>query len=323
MDQNTKTEATVPGAKTPPTISRAQYRQNKDKLIEYERDNCNRISVIPCSGNQGWYEIAENSALIYSYAVCQEIGIDKPIRGDEDSFYKQYTLGRIRLKNLNEIRANLERAEFKYNVIERNHCIVFRLERRFTHAEMQSMLERELARQQDLNSIIKVTVMEPELHQLLSHTSTRIHQICPKLEKHTASVNGQRMMELVDIAIVDYYEMCKSGRKATVRDWVEIDKKLSRLQCELQLICEVKLYPREKVTDIGGMIDKMRKMLISIIRKTKMEEQENARPKVKNEKAATKTETKAAAQQLAPTARSQGVEKGAPAPSPRTTPPQG
>lgn len=258
-----------------PVITRPEYRRNKEKLREYERKNCNRISAIPCSGKDGWYEIAENSALIYSYVVCEKLGLMKPIHGDEDSFYLQYELGRIRMRGVSEIERNLEQAGMKYQKVEKNYCVVYVLKQGFTQTEMAELRDRELRRQHELNSIVKVTTMEPELHQVISHLSVRIHQICPKMEKHAAAANGKRMMELIDGILVDYYEICKTHRRATVEDWRDMRRRLDRLLCELQLICEVKLYSREKLNDVGNMLEKAQRLLTNIINKEKKEIRQN------------------------------------------------
>lgn len=70
-------------------FDRKTYRVLKRDLIGVEEENTGEIIMQKCAGKGDWFEIADNSALIYYYYVCQVLKV-KNLRFEDDynSFYE-------------------------------------------------------------------------------------------------------------------------------------------------------------------------------------------------------------------------------------------
>ena len=112
---------------TPPLITTQYYRKLKRALIEREPANFDKINIIPCNGQQGWYEIAEHSALIYYYKVCAKLNLTAQIHADTHSRYDKYNIGYIRCKGVNYVRDRLREAGLYHSEIVKDHVYIFKL----------------------------------------------------------------------------------------------------------------------------------------------------------------------------------------------------
>ena len=87
-------------------VTSKEFRRNKRRLITMERDNYDRIIMLPRAGEKGvdknWYEIAEHSALIYYYEVCEPLGESVNFTNDVDSYYDRYEIGLVCMNGSNK-----------------------------------------------------------------------------------------------------------------------------------------------------------------------------------------------------------------------------
>ena len=164
--------------KSPVMITRQEHDKLRRRAVAFERENRRFILLIPCDGGKGWYEMGDNSALLYKYEICDKIGVDALIKDDYDTFFNQFDIGRIRTQHIETIRNNLKRAKMYRKETERDHCVIFDLAKVYTEKEIETILEIEKRRQAQLNEIVKVKVIDPVIMTKMIELSARLHRLC-------------------------------------------------------------------------------------------------------------------------------------------------
>lgn len=242
--------------------------------------------MIPCDGEMGWCEMSEHSALIYKYMVCLPLGVPVTMTDDLDSFYIQYEVGRIRTRGFDVVRRRLKSAGLYKNETEKDRCIIFRLNRRYSEKELTKMREEEEMRQAAMNSIVKVNFSDPVLYQKLIEVATRLHRICyRKMDKLSSATNGARIVEIIDKMILRYYEMTetKSSAEEKMLEWEKMRRDTQRLLIELQIVSGLKLWTKEICAKVGESVLEIRKRIDNNIKheKVRMKEQQDKLKEIK------------------------------------------
>ena len=252
-------------------IERKEYDKLKRRAIKFEATNQQYILVIPCDGEMGWCEMSEHSALIYKYMVCLPLGVPVTMTDDYDSFYIQYDIGRIRTRGFEVVRNRLKKVGLYKDEQLKDKCMVFRLKNRLTGREVEKLEQEEAARQLAVNSIVKVTFVDPALYQKLVEVATRLHRVCyRRMDKLSSATNGERMVKLIDETIRIYYKMAECGKnrpKDLLPYWEEMRQMLHKLLIELQIVAGLKLWTRENCVKIGESIMEMQNKVDRQIRR--------------------------------------------------------
>lgn len=239
-------------------IERKEYDRLKRKAIKFEEKNRQYILVVPCDGEMGWCEMSEHSALIYKYMVCLPLGVPVTMTDDYDSFYIQYEIGRIRTRGFDVVRNRLKKIGLYKDEQLKDRCMIFRLKQNLTEKEIVRMRDEETMRQLAVNSIVKVTFLDPALYQKLIEVATRLHRVCyRRMDKLSSATNGERMVRLMDDTIRMYYEMAESGKNKPedlLRYWQRMRQLVHDLLIELQIVAGLKLWTRENCIKIGESV---------------------------------------------------------------------
>lgn len=271
-----ETEAKTPKtAKSPEKvyekIERRMYDRLKRRAIKFEKDNRRYILVIPCDGNRGWYEMGERSALLYKYEVCDKIGVDASLKDDYDSFYIQYDIGRIRTQGVEAVRERLKRAKLYKREQTRDKCVIFELDKTYTDDEIEALHEEEKRRQEELNNIVHVKILDPVLLNKMLEVSGRLHSVClRKMDKLSRDTNGRRIVELCDQMLGQYYLMSSSqdaSPKTVLVMWQTLRDYVHRLLIELQIIVGLRIWKRTQCIKIGEMIYELEERIDAHVRK--------------------------------------------------------
>ena len=158
-------------------VERKEYDRLKRKAIKFEEKNRQYILVVPCDGEMGWCEMSEHSALIYKYMVCLPLGVPVTMTDDYDGFYIQYEIGRIRTRGFDVVRNRLKKIGLYKDERLKDRCMIFRLKQNLTEKEIVRMKEEETTRRLAVNSIVKVTFLDPALYQKMIELATRLHRV--------------------------------------------------------------------------------------------------------------------------------------------------
>lgn len=222
-------------------LERKEYRALKRDLIGIEEENVSEIILQKCAGKGDWFEIAEHSALIYYYYVCQVLKV-KNVRfeDDYDSFYEQYKIGRIRTRGISTVRERLTTVDLYGGEHIINNRAVFVLKKPLTKDKLKQLKQKETKRRINLNRTVEVVHSDPLFYRNLSEVMKRFHKICSsKLDKISSQTNGARIVALTDGIMADYLHSTDLAAKdldRRIEDWKKIRSKLYRLKYEIQII---------------------------------------------------------------------------------------
>ena len=256
-------------------VTRREYEGYKRRTVNFERSNRRFIVVLPCDGNQGWYEVGERSALFYKYIVCDKLGLDASLKSDFESFYNQFEIGRVRMRGVEVVRERLKRAEMYKDEEARDKCVIFEMNRTLDETEIEELLEREARRQAELNSIVKVKMSDPMLLTKMLEVSNRLHVVCQKrMDKISRDTNGVRIVAACDKMIMAYYRMSEAedtSAEAKLEMWLELRRYVHELLIELQIIVGLGIWKRSKCVKIGEMVCELEDRLDTHIRKATQE----------------------------------------------------
>ena len=256
-------------------LDRNTYRSLKRDLIGIEEENTGEIILQKCSGKGDWFEIADHSALIYYYYVCQPLKI-KHVRfeADYDSFFEQYKIGRIRLRGTEGIRERIEKAGIYGGEHVINGRLIFMLKHPLTKDKMKLFRQREMKRRMNLNKTVEIKHADPLFYRNLAEMMKWLHQVCSsKMSKLASQTNGARMVTLVDNIMVKYLhstDLAEDNWFARRDDWVEIRKMIYQLKYEIQVVEIAKMWSPEVCLRVFEQNDELLKLananLIKIVK---------------------------------------------------------
>lgn len=262
-------------------LKRDAYRAMKRDLIGMEEENVGEIVLQKCSGEGDYFEIAEHSALIYYYYVVRALKI-KGVRfeADCDSFFEQYKIGRIRVRNVSGVRERIKRVGMYGGEHVMMGRIVFMLKKSLTKEQLKALKRKESKRRLDLNKTVEIEHAAPLFYRNLAEMIRNLHVICSsKLNKLASQTNGVRMVTLVDDTMSKYLHSTDlpEGRWEERReDWAQIRRNLYKLKYEIQIIDIAKLWAPEICLDKFEQNDELIKLanmnLIKIMGKIKKNE---------------------------------------------------
>ncbi len=204
------------------TVTIQQYRINKRILKNLEANNHDQIIVMPCDGEKGWCDIAENSALIYYYEVRMKLNGKNKFFADNKSYYDQYEIGYMRTKGVDSVRKSLKELNLLESEFVKDEFFhIFQLKHKFSTEHLNKLRKREFRRRLENSLPVETSHLDPELWQNLATASTRLHQLCThRLDHLSSNTNGARIIALIDSALGDYHRLVTIPEKniAKARD---------------------------------------------------------------------------------------------------------
>ena len=241
-----------------------------------EEENCDKIIMIPCGGNNGWYEIAENSALIYYYRVCETLKLKVNFGPDTDSFYSPYEIGRIRVRSPEAVKKRIQNAGYLKGHAIKNYCHIFTLDVKLKKEDLAWLKAKEFSRREENLGLVKINYGDPTLHHDMVEVSARLHKLCSSnLDRISGQTNGFRIVEMIDGMILRYYRMC-DGKESTFDDvtWQLFLDETNELLYEIELLSEVKLWSYETCVGIVKTLLRMKKKFENAIKVAEKREEE-------------------------------------------------
>ncbi len=270
-------------------VSRSEYDAFKRRALRFEALNKKFILAIPCSGEQDWCEMGDNSALIYKYLVCEKIGAHISINDDFDSYYNQFEVGRVRSRGYDLIRSRVKHAGLYKDEQIKDRCLMIELTRPVSEKVLKHLRTIEMEYQEGLNEIVPTRPIDPVLYQKMLEVATRLHRLALRqLDRLSGETNGIRMIETMDMMIADYHTFSNNIRgmtnKKILEEWTAMRDKTQSLIVELQIIASLKLWKRDICLSVGqGLVEIKQRLEARIARletkvekKTKKKKEENA-----------------------------------------------
>ncbi|MBR2543462.1 hypothetical protein IKF03_02615 [Candidatus Saccharibacteria bacterium] len=187
--------------------------------------------------------MAENSALIYYYHILEALKIKVNFESDQDSYYNPYEIGRIRLRNLDNLAERIKRARYFKKHQIKNHCHIFTLNKTFSPEEIAELKTAEENRREKTKAILKINFSDPTLYYFLIVASKELHKNCgAKLDKLSSQQNGARIVNLIDGIILKYYQKSQTKTKPGKDFWEEILADTNQIIYEINLLTETGLW---------------------------------------------------------------------------------
>ena len=229
-------------------ITQKQYRSIKRNLKEMEKTNYDSIIIIPCSGDKGWHEFAERSALFYYYDVGEKLKLKHHFFADTMSYYDQYEIGYMRTLSIDAIRTNLKRAKLYKAEETKSFFTIFKLNKVYTAEDVKVLEKMEHERRLKNLTVEEAVNLDPELHQILVSLAVRLHRLCNgNLDKLSASTRGAEIVNLIDNILIEYHQITMMKHLPKTK----IIEKLTAMRKEIyQLIFLVKVLGEAKLWDL-------------------------------------------------------------------------
>ncbi len=230
-------------------VSIKEYRRLKSLVKAMEATNYDQIIVVTCDGKEGWRDLAEHSALIYYYAVCERLGVNNNSKfmSDANSFYTKYDIGYMRTKGLDAVRKNLLKLGlYESERAENEYIHIFKLRRTFTPAEIEDFYRRETERRLKNSLPVDSEVIDPCLWHNIAQFATTLHNKANNnLDKLTSSVNGKRIIELADNLLKNYLSasaIAKNHDQQALKYLKTMRSDLRALTLEIKIISAIKQW---------------------------------------------------------------------------------
>lgn len=241
-----------------PIISNRRYNKNKQKLIEFEQNNHRYIILIPCSGNQNWYELSENSALIFYSEICLKQHHQTKFHIDCETKGPKYQIGYIRSLGYDAIKVRLEKANMYRTMEKRGDFIIFTLTKYYSDTELKQYLKDEITRREALISPMPVGFMNPDLMRKAIELSRALHQDCNRfLDQLYRTTNGVRIVNHIDQIILICHQIAFLKKTDSVRILAklsEMRKHAYHLIIEIQLLAETSAIDHKRCATYGTLL---------------------------------------------------------------------
>ena len=241
-----QTQAQAKAQAQPQTpITPKQYDTAKQNLKQKEKTNDNRIYLIPCSGDKGWHEIAENSALFYYYEIIQRYGLKNKFFEDSLSFQNPYIIGYIRVQDIDNVRIWLKKAKlYQTEGRDSQKTFYFELTKTFSEREIKALQDKEKERRKAMSTITPARNLSPEFYQLLINLGQRI---IPTLSRRVPTIIrdtvGGDIVRSITAALEIYHaitELKPSEITALQSNWAKIHQNLHAAILEFKVLSDFK-----------------------------------------------------------------------------------
>ena len=255
-----------------PKVTNKQYQSMKRSLKRKEKDNYCRIYLILCSGDKGWYEMAENSALIYYYEVVKRFGLKNRFFEDALSFYEPYTIGYIRIANLDDVREWLKKAGmYESEGRDSQRTVYFELKEPISEKQMKHYLDLEKERRVEGLSIMPAYNLAPEMYQLLIGVGQKIHNIMnSRLDRLSADTIGTDVVRLTDEVLELYHHITyfKPSEKARIlKKWETMRADLYDMVTKIKVMGDYKLLAYDVCVSTNEVLHRIIKIVEQNIEK--------------------------------------------------------
>ncbi|MBR2839839.1 hypothetical protein IKE82_00695 [Candidatus Saccharibacteria bacterium] len=245
-----------------PIVNHQQYQSSKRSLMRKEKTNYNRLYFIYCQGDQGWLEISEHSALIYFHEIVKRFGLKNKFFADELSFYNRYTIGYLRIQNLDDVRYWLQKAElYQGEGQDSQHTFYFELTKTFPKPTLDHYLAIENERRLTEYSVAPAHNLAPEFYQLLIHLGRRLHHICNnRLDRLTCNTLGIRTITTLDHILISYHHLTyykPSETKRLLAKWHIIREDLYDLAINIRTFSDFDLLDYEVCISLNEITERL------------------------------------------------------------------
>lgn len=271
-------------------IEKHEYDEMKRRAIRFEEKNLRYILVVPCSGDQGWCEMADHSALIYRNLVCDKLGVSAAMTDDYDSYYLQYRIGRVRTRGMDTVLERVKKAGIYKKDAMKGKCLIIEIKKPLDIEEMLELEKTESERQLALGQIVRCQPIDPVLYQKLVEASGRLYNLCTrKLDRMASRTSGERIVNLISEVNREYIRFSsrvEMSEEEKLERWLKMKETLVEVLIEVQILASGRMWKREICLSIGELLNDIENIIDKhcnqTLRKIKKGEESGAKKKVKS-----------------------------------------
>lgn len=257
--------------KTQKRKEREEYYVRKEKLVELEKKNYDRIIFLRATG--GFWIVGGHSAVILANKIGKELKIRVPLKKDTD-FDHRFKEGKVSVKNLDYYKRMLVGSKVATIVSEDGDMLVFELTRKIGNEEYELLANMKELRRQQLEKEILKTVPMPRSHMHMTEALRAAFRIYSKYtDKNAKEVFGLKLMDEMRTAHKIFLLMCMN--EVPLKAGLEkIRASLTRALASVTQMAELDLWTVEDATAVStaivetkGSLEREEKMVVKLLDK--------------------------------------------------------
>lgn len=228
---------------------RERYHIIKMQVQELERGNKSKLIVYPSlvSGD-GWYKVANFSALYYSYRLAPRMGRKASLQNDKDNFCKmRYVASITKIDRFLDQFRDLEGADIKET---EDGIFILGLQKELTDDEVALLKRTESTRRDSLHNLLKPAAMDPDVY---TSVLTLVRQVDPrvrKLDKNKFRTTGENMVQILHDLLTMYYDFA-DGFYERKEAGIMMVKMINRFNAGLTILTEEQAFSYDAALAIG------------------------------------------------------------------------
>lgn len=236
------------------SVTRKEAREFKEYAVGFEKTNNKCIFVFPCNGNLGWYEMGDNSAVIYSHVVCKPQGFKTELQDDWDSYYDQFEIGRIRCNSITTVEKRIMATGLFREKVTKGKTLFFVLKKPLVKSEVDDLIAAEKARQAAINKVVAVTNVDARLDQMILEVIARLHNACLRhMDSLSAGSSGVRIVNLCTDLQIKYLMICEAPKRPAserLEEWKELRRIAHQIVLEINVVIGLRIWKRSKYVSV-------------------------------------------------------------------------
>ena len=237
---------------------RAEYYARKEKLVETEKENYDKIIFL--KGTGGFWIVGGHSAVILANKIGKELKIRVPLKRDTD-FDFRFKEGKVAVKNLTYYRQVLVGSKMAKRASDTEEMKVFKLARKVGAEEYELLANMKELRRQQLEKEILKSVSMPKSHMHLTEALRVAFKTYSKYtDKNAKEVFGMKLMDEMRTAHKVFLLMCMNEIPLRA-GLVKIRAALTRVLAGVTQMSELDIWTVEDATAVAGaVVEAMRAM---------------------------------------------------------------
>lgn len=230
---------------------RAEYYARKEKLVETEKTNYDKIIFV--KGTGGFWIVGGHSAVILANKIGKELKIRVPLKRDTD-FDFRFKEGKVAVKNLSYYKQMLVGSKIAKLVSDAEDTKVFELVRKVGTEEYELLANMKELRRQQLEKGILKSVSMPKSHMHITEALRVAFKTYSKYtDKNAKEVFGLKLMEEMRVAHKMFLLVCMN--EVPLRAGLaKIRAALTRALAGVTQISELDIWTVEDAITVSGAI---------------------------------------------------------------------
>lgn len=247
--------------------SYARYYEMKKKVAELEMRNFQHLVLWPASdkdtNEKRFYNMGGHSAVIYVYEIAPRLKRKAHLRIDMDNGETKFKTGICSILEVESLEKALKEIGIKrLTKIAKGYedCIIFKLAREYSKAEIKEMMRQEQRNMDQLNKVLFSKVVYPDIHKQILELKKMVPAKVKNMDKTYRVIVGMKMIDTL-FDIVRLYSEMAHGDRDEYEAAVQINREADMLLAEISIMTELKLWDLSISLRLGDVTVGLKKLL--------------------------------------------------------------